>query len=96
MGDPIATAAGLLKENIEHGRIPKDEGIVLFSAAVYREEAGSERPRAIEKAQTLARFSLETIRNRVPEIEPLFTPLVGVVNLNTRFFTPIPLCEEGL
>lgn len=87
LAEPIITAAHLLMDNLTKGRIPKNNGIVLMSSAAYRDEAGPERFRAIEKAQSLAHFSLETIRMHIPQLLPHIRPLIGIVNLNTRLFT---------
>ena len=83
---PIKTAAALLAGNIKEGRIRPD-GIVLLASAPYREEAGFDVPRAIEKARFLSRFSLDIIQQEVPELRELVVPLVGIVNMNTREFT---------
>lgn len=87
LATPIATAAGILRENLLEGRIPKDEGIVLLAAATFRDETGPERTWAANKAESLANFALKVIRERVPEIEPDLEVLIGTTNLNTRLFT---------
>ena len=89
LADPVSTAAKILWSNIEEKRIPKSEGVVLLASAVFREEAGPERTRAIEKAQSLARFSEKVILDTVPELKGLLSVLPGIVNLNTRKFTRI-------
>ena len=42
--------------------------------------------RAVEKARSLARFSLETLRKRMPELVPHLRVLVGTMNQSTRLF----------
>ncbi len=51
LGEPIATAGKLLWDNVESGRVNKDEGLVLLTSGVYRDEAGPEMLRAAEKAR---------------------------------------------
>lgn len=89
LADPVSTAAKILWSNIEEKRIPKNEGLVLLASAVYREEAGPEKPRAIEKTLSMARFSEKVILDTVPEMKDLLSVLPGIVNLNTRKFTRI-------
>lgn len=89
LGESIVTAAKILMDNLKKHRIPANNGIVLMSSAAYRDEAGPERFRAIEKTKSLADFSMETIKTYVPQLIPHIKLLRGVVNLNTRFFTKI-------
>lgn len=90
LGEPIATAAKILWENLRDGRIPKEEGVVLLSSAPYRDEAGPKPRLAANKAVSLARYSMEVIRREVPELKEHMVPLVGTMNMNSRLFTPIP------
>lgn len=85
---PVKTAAGLLLGNIRDKRIRPD-GIVLLSSAPYREEAGYEVTKAIEKAKFLSKFTLDVIRDEVPELREITVPLTGIVNMNTREFKRI-------
>lgn len=84
---PIATAAGLLLGNVKEGRTNGD-GIVLMSAAPYREE-GYRRQGAIEKAKYLHQLSRDVIGANVPELQEHLSSLVGVVNMHTRRFEPL-------
>lgn len=88
LNGPIATAAGLLLGNINDRRVP-DDGIILLSSAPYREEAGYDMPRAVEKARFLSRFSLEVIGTSVPSLREMVVPITGIVNINTREFQPV-------
>ncbi len=88
--DPIGKAAGILLENIKKGQIPKEEGVVLMSSAVYRDEVGIERQLATEKAVSLAKFGVDIIKSQVPDLVPHLSVLVGTVDLNTREFKRIP------
>lgn len=95
LGDPIAKAAGILLDNIQKKRIPARDGVVLMASAVYREEVGIERQLANEKVVSLAHFSVETIREKVPNLIPYLHTLVGTVDLNTRKFAQIPFSLRG-
>lgn len=88
---PIATAAHIVLDNMKHGRIPQDDGVVLLISAPYRGEAGIDRPMAEEKARSIARLAIETIEQEVPELAKYMSTLIGVVNYNTRCFSPISL-----
>lgn len=87
--DPIATAASIILDNLEQGRIPKEEGVVLLTSAVFREARGVEKELAEEKATSLARFAWETVERDVPALLPYLTPLTGTVDMNTREFFPL-------
>ncbi len=89
LGDPVATAARILLSNLNEGRIPKATGGVLMTSAAFREEVGAERTIAAEKAKSLAEFAMGTITEHVPELLPYLTSLTGVLNMETRLFTPL-------
>lgn len=87
---PLSEAAGVLLDNLNSGRIPKEDGVVVLISAVYRDEYGTEKNMASEKACSLARMAEETIAERVPDLLPYTQFLVGVVDLDSRKFTEIP------
>lgn len=89
LGQPIATAAKILLDNLTAGRIPKKEGVALLTSGAYRDAAGPEKYLAMEKAKSLSNFAQETIRTEVPDLLPYLHVLAGVVDLNTRYFTPL-------
>lgn len=93
LGGPIGTAGKIILSNFKDGRIRKEEGIALLTSAAYRDEAGEEPLRAIEKALSLARFSLETLEKEVPELVPHIQVVAGIVNTHTRLFTRIPFTK---
>lgn len=96
LGQPIELAAKLLLSNIKEGRIPEEEGVVLMTSAVYGSKADLEYHQAIFKSRAFARFALEIITTRVPELVPYMKlePLVGVVDYNTLEFSRIELKEK--
>ncbi|MEK7639848.1 MAG: hypothetical protein AAB424_01780 [Patescibacteria group bacterium] len=89
LGQPLATAAKILLDNLQAGRIPKAEGVALLTSGAYRDEAGPEKHLAVEKAKSLSLFAQETIRAEVPELMPNLHVLAGILNMNTRLFTPL-------
>jgi hypothetical protein len=88
VSEPIATAAKIILDNLKRGRIPKKDGAVLMVSALCRETAGPERLAAVEKADSLGKLGLETIKKEVPELVPHLKILVGTVDSNTMLFTP--------
>lgn len=88
--EPIVAAAGILLDNIKKGRVPEQDGLVLLTSAAYREDAGFEKLRAIEKARSFADFALDAIYEAVPEIKPHLYLLASIVDLNTRLLTVVP------
>lgn len=84
----IITACGLLKGNLDAGRVPRD-GVILLACAPYREETGFDRPRALEKANFLSHFAREAIDAHVSDLSPLVFPMTGLINVNTRRLEPI-------
>ena len=87
--EPIVAGAGILLENLKEGRVPEKDGLVLLASAAYREDAGFEKLRAIEKAHSFAEFAQHAIYEAVPEIKPHLHLLLGIVDLNTRLMTVI-------
>lgn len=89
-GVPIVKAAGIILSNINEGRIKKTDGVVLMASALYWENGGLgvKKRLAIERAMSLAEFSLEKIKAD-PSVSPLLDYLsvvVGEVNMQTRLF----------
>jgi hypothetical protein len=87
LAQPIVTAAKIVLDNLNEGRIKKQDGAVLMVSALYRETIGPERLAAIEKANSLARFALDTIKREVPELFRHLSILVGTVNASSMLFT---------
>ncbi|MCX6784683.1 MAG: hypothetical protein NTV81_01960 [Candidatus Komeilibacteria bacterium] len=85
LSEPIVTAASILWENWQEGRVNQEDGLALMSSAVFREE-GSARIRAQEKAAVMARIAQQAIRDKLPELSKILQWVVGVTDLNTRYF----------
>ncbi|MFA6552085.1 MAG: hypothetical protein WCT19_01120 [Candidatus Paceibacterota bacterium] len=88
LSEPIATAANIVLSNLTEGRVHKKDGAVLMVSALCREPAGPEKLAAMEKADSLARLAMDTIKRKVPKLMPYLKVLVGTVNNNTMLFTP--------
>lgn len=83
----VATAGGIVLDNIKHGRVPKDEGALLLISSLSREERGSHGwNTAVEKAQYLEKISKQVLSERVPELTPHLNTLSGVLDASTRLF----------
>ncbi|MDP1559618.1 MAG: carboxysome shell carbonic anhydrase [Nitrosomonas sp.] len=89
----IETAARLLKNNFDEGRIDPS-GIVLLTSGVYRDEAGPEFRLAKEKALFLSKFTLDIIQDKVPDLKPHLQILTGRTDLNTRKFVMIDRLDK--
>ncbi len=82
LSGPIAKAAGIIRSNMEAGRIP-DDGFLLLASAPYR-EAGMDRARAELKSRFLAQFADEVIGREWPELHPKMIIETAVLDWNTR------------
>ncbi|MDR9467321.1 carboxysome shell carbonic anhydrase domain-containg protein [Marinospirillum sp.] len=66
LSDPLLKAAGIIRNNMEKGRIP-DDGFLLLSSAPYV-EPGPDAARAELKARFMADFSARVIEEALPEL----------------------------
>lgn len=82
IAEPIAQAAGIIKSNMQEGRIPDDGMVLLASSPFY--EIGVDYRRAVEKSRFLCRFSAETIKREVPFIHERMIRRTCVLNWETR------------
>lgn len=89
--DPISKAAGILLANFDAGRIPKDGGALIMTSAAYRDNAGSEKNIAKEKARSLFELTMTTIERAQPRLlkEYRIETLIGTVDSDTRYFEKI-------
>jgi hypothetical protein len=86
----LVPAGKIIMDNLDSGRIPKEQGVVLLTSAVYKDH-GPERLWAIKKAKVLGDFARKTLHSQVPEIVPFLQELVCVVNEHTQEMTPISI-----
>lgn len=80
----IATAAGLLKGNIDDGRIKAEDGLVLLISAPFRDSAGYLKRKAEVKAKYLSDMAFKVISEKVPEIVPYLSVVTSTCDMNTR------------
>lgn len=80
----VATAAGLLKGNIDDGRIKAEDGLVLLVSAPYRDSAGYKKRKAEVKARYLSELAYKVISEKVPEIIPHLSVVTATCDMNTR------------
>ncbi len=94
LSKPISVAANLILSNIKEGRVRGEDGVVLMTSGIYRDEAGFRKHLAAAKSRELARLATRVIQEQVPELAQYVTTMVGVTNLRTRQF--IVLEDSGL
>lgn len=83
MSEPILTAAKIIKQNMDSGRIP-NQSAVLLTSGIYRERAGDEPLLARAKALHLRDLAQEAIRSAYPDLAEVLTPLPVIVDMETR------------
>lgn len=82
LSDPITKAAGIIRANMEKGRIP-DDGFLLLSSAPYQ-EAGPDQARAELKAHFMAEFAAAVIRKTQPELAQKMLMRTATLHWPTR------------
>lgn len=82
LAHPIKKAAGIIRANMDQGRIP-DDGCLLLSSAPYQ-EAGPDQARAALKARFMADFAANVIRGCQPELAEKMHVRTGILNWPTR------------
>ncbi len=79
IGEPIKTAAGIIKANWEFGRIEK--GIVVLASAVYADAA--DKTKTQERAIFMQKLSEDIIAQNYPEMVEYMNSMAVVVDHNT-------------
>lgn len=82
LSGPIATAAGIIRDNMAAGRIP-DDGFLLLASAPYQ-EIGVDRARARLKARFLSTFAAEVIGREFPQLAARMTRRTATLDWNRR------------
>ncbi len=82
LADPIRKAAGIIKANMQAGRIP-DDGFLLFASVPY-DEIGMDRARAELKSRFLARFAADVIRADFPRLAERMFIQIAVLSWRSR------------
>jgi len=80
IGEPIKTAAGIIKSNLEAGRVEKDKFVVLSSGIFSDAE---ERMRAIERSRYMNSLAEEIIKKEYPEIVANMHAMTAIIDRNT-------------
>ncbi len=82
LSDPIGKAAGIIRDNMQAGRIP-DDGFLLLASSPYQ-EIGADRARAKLKAQFLSSFAAEVISREFPELAARMVCMTATLDWSTR------------
>ncbi len=79
IGEPIKTAAGIIKTNLEEGRA--EGGMILLSSAIYTDPA--EKVRARERTLYMNGLTQEIIKKNYPEMTSQMHSMAVVLNAST-------------
>lgn len=90
LADPIKKAAGIIRANMEHGRIP-DDGFLLLASAPYH-EVGVDRARAELKSRFLSQFAAGVVASEFPELHRKMFARTAVLDWRSR---TLRLLAEG-
>jgi hypothetical protein len=82
LSGPIASAVGIIKSNMSHGRIPKD-GFLLLVSAPYN-EIGVDKARAELKSNFLSQYASDVIIREHPDMQKLMIKKSAVLDWHTR------------
>lgn len=82
LSHPIRQAAGIIKANMESGRVP-DDGFLLLSSAPYQ-EPGTQRARATLKSAFLSGFAANVIQQDFPELAERMVTRSAILNWPER------------
>ncbi|MDL0430408.1 carboxysome shell carbonic anhydrase [Marinobacter sp. TBZ242] len=82
LAHPIRQAAGIIRANMESGRIP-DDGFLLLSSAPYK-EPGTQKARATLKSAFLLEFAANVIEQDFPELAERMVTRSAILNWPER------------
>ncbi len=82
LSHPIRQAAGIIRANMESGRIP-DDGFLLLSSAPYQ-EPGTQKARATLKSAFLSEFAANVIHQDFPELAERMITRSAILNWPER------------
>ncbi len=91
---PISKAVGIIKDNMDSGRI-NDDGFLILSSAIFM-KAGNDKNRAIEKTNFFAQKAKEVIEENYPEMLSKVHFMRVVVDENTRKIEQVSEINSGL
>jgi hypothetical protein len=79
---PVRTAAGIIRENMNAGRIP-DDGFLLLASVPY-DDIGVDRARAQLKSRFLSRFAAEVVGKAFPDLASRMFQRTAVLDWSSR------------
>lgn len=82
LSHPIRQAAGIIKANMDSGRIPGD-GFLLLSSSPYM-EPGTQKARATLKSAFLSQFAANVIQQEFPELAERMVTRSAILNWSER------------
>jgi hypothetical protein len=82
LSHPVGTAASIIAQNMEAGRIP-DDGFLLLASVPY-EEVGVDRARAELKAEFLSNFAAQVIKDTQPGLAAKMHVKTAVLDWRSR------------
>ena len=88
LAHPIQTAAQIIDGNMRAGRIPSD-GFLLLASVPY-DHVGVDRARAELKAQFLAQFAGQVIREQLPALADKMHVRTAVLDWRSRKLEALP------
>ena len=94
LAHPIRTAAQIIQNNMDAGRIP-DDGFLLLASVPY-ETMGVERARAELKSRFLEQFAADVIRQAYPRLAERMHRQAAVLDWHARRLErldPLPACQ---
>lgn len=92
LSHPIRQAAGIIRANMESGRIP-DDGFLLLSSAPYL-EPGTQKARATLKSAFLSEFAANVIEQDFPELAERMVTRSAILNWPERRLEVQPSSSE--
>lgn len=87
LAHPIRTAATIIRNNMDSGRIP-DDGFLLLSSSPYL-EPGTQKSRASLKSRFLMEFAADVIHEAYPELGAKMMARSAVLNWHERRLEPL-------
>lgn len=84
--EAIREALGIVKNNMDEGRIKKEDGFVLMSSAAFGAENGMTLERAVTRARGYRKLGIKTVKDHYPEMQEYMHLLTAVTSLDTRLF----------
>lgn len=88
LDDAIRKGLGIIKSNLEQGRILMEEGVVTLASATFANPCVKRR-RAIERAKFLSEMIMGIVDDDFPELKEFIHPLAVVTDLNTQRFEEV-------